>query len=117
MVDEAVLALMTKLVGADPFSARIVSMLCAMTFTWWGNRNLTFQEHAAVGAVAMAREWLHFVVANSLGAAVNYASYALLVRFAPPPLNNAFLDVVIGVAAGLGFNYTLSKRFVFRARD
>ncbi|HEY5338645.1 MAG TPA: GtrA family protein [Rhizomicrobium sp.] len=115
VVDEAVLALLTRVLGVDPFSARVASILAAMTFTWWGNRSLTFRDHAAIGVSAMAREWLLFVAANSVGAFVNYGSYALLVRFAPAPLNNTFLAVAAGVAIGLVFNFTLSKRLVFRA--
>jgi putative flippase GtrA len=116
VVDESVLGLMHNLFGLDPFSARAVSILTAMSFTWWGNRNLTFRDHKASGAAAMAREWLRFVAANSVGALVNYASYAVLVRFAPAPANNPYLATATGVAIGLLFNFTLSKRLVFRPR-
>lgn len=117
VVDESILALMQRLAGLDPFSARAVSILAAMTFTWWGNRNLTFASSRARGSLPIASEWLRFVVANSVGAFANYGSYVLLVRFAPAPLNNAYLAAAIGVAIGLLFNFTLSKRFVFRAMD
>ena len=115
VVDESVLALMTKLFLVDAFSSRVVSIFASMTFTWWGNRNLTFHEQAATGLTGVAREWIRFVAANSVGAVVNYSSYVLLLRFAPPPLNNPFLDTAIGVGIGLIFNFTLSKRLVFRA--
>ena len=115
VVDESVLAVMQRLVGLDPYSARAISIVAAMSFTWWGNRNLTFREHAAEGTAAIAREWLRFVAANSVGALVNYGTYAALVRFAPWPANNAYLATAIGVGIGLLFNFTLSKRLVFRA--
>jgi len=114
VVDESVLALMHGFAGLDPFSARIVSILSAMTFTWWGNRSLTFREQAASGAAGIAREWLRFVAANSVGALVNYGSYVLLVRFALAPFDNAYLATAIGVGIGLLFNFTLSRRLVFR---
>ena len=115
VVDEAVLTLMHYAFGLDPYAARAISIFCAMTFTWWGNRTLTFAEHAAGGSVAgIAREWLKFVLANAVGAIVNYASYTACVRFAPPPLGNPLLATAIGVAVGMVFNFTLSKRFVFR---
>jgi putative flippase GtrA len=117
VVDEGVLALMHSVAGLDPFSARIFSILTAMTFTWWGNRNLTFREHAAAGMRGIATEWLRFMMANIVGAVVNYATYAALVRFAPAPLNNAYLAAAGGVAVGLIFNFTLSKKFVFRPKD
>jgi dolichol-phosphate mannosyltransferase len=117
IVDESVLALLHGGIGLDPFSARAISILTAMTFTWWGNRNLTFREHAASGAQDTLSEWLRFMAANTVGALVNYGTYAALVRFAPAPLDNAYLAVAAGVAVGLVFNFTLSKRFVFRAGD
>lgn len=115
VVDEGVLALMRNLAGLDPYTGRGISILAAMTFTWWGNRNLTFLAHAARGALAALREWLRFVAANSLGALINYATYAGLLRFAPAPLDNAYLATAIGVGVGLVFNFTLSKTLVFRA--
>jgi putative flippase GtrA len=116
VVDESVLYVFHYLIGLDRYSARAISIFCAMTFTWWGNRNLTFAEHAAQGgAPELAREWFKFVVANAIGAVANYGSYSLLVSFAPTPLNNPLLAAAIGVGIGLVFNFTLSKRFVFRA--
>jgi putative flippase GtrA len=114
VVDEAVLKLM--LFALNPYAARVVSIFCAMTFTWWGNRKLTFAEHAASGSTsAIAREWFKFILANALGAIVNYSAYTLLVATAPAPLSNPLLATAIGVAVGLVFNFTLSKRFVFKA--
>ena len=54
VVDECVLAALHYGAGLDRYSARAISILCAMTFTWWGNRNLTFREHAAVGGARIA---------------------------------------------------------------
>jgi putative flippase GtrA len=117
VVDETVLTIGHYLLGLDPYVARAVSIFVAMTFTWWGNRTFTFAAHAAGESVgAVAREWLAFVLANALGAAVNYAAYTLLVRFFPAPLSNPLLAAAIGVGVGMVFNFTLSKRFVFKAR-
>lgn len=114
-VDEGVLALMHGAIGLDPFTARAISILTTMTFTWWGNRTLTFREHAARGPARMLQEWLRFVGANSLGASINYATYAALLHFAPPPFDNAYLATAIGVGVGMISNFTLSKTLVFRA--
>lgn len=114
-VDEGTLAVMRNIVGLGPFGGRAVSILTAMTFTWLGNRTLTFAAHAARGPAAMFREWLRFIGANSFGALVNYGVYAALVGFAPVPLDNAYLATAIGAAVGLLFNFTLSKTLVFRA--
>ena len=114
-VDEGVLLLMHRLIGLGALEGRIVSILCAMSFTWWGNRSITFREHAARGTLAVAGEWLRFVAANSLGALINYATFAALVGFAPTPFDNPYLATAAGVAVGLVFNFTLSRTLVFRA--
>jgi putative flippase GtrA len=115
LVNEAALFALLRLAGLDPYSGQAVAFLFAATFTWWGNRWLTFRAHAAGTAQGMAREWAKFIAANALGGAVNYAIYASLVTFAPAPFDSPFLGVVAGTLAGLIFNFTMSKRFVFRA--
>ncbi len=83
----------------------------AVTFTWWGNRSFTFAEHASTGARAMLHEWARFVATNSFGALVNLVVYELLIHLtAASPL----LALACGVLAGMVFNFTLSKKFVFR---
>lgn len=114
-VDEGVLALMRNLFGLDPLSGRAVSILCAMTFTWWGNRTITFHAHAARGLSAMAGEWARYVMANSLGALLNYGTFAALIHFAPAPFDNPYLATAIGVGIGMVSNFTLSRFVVFRA--
>jgi putative flippase GtrA len=115
-VDEGVLFLMQHFAGLPPLAARAISIFAAMSFTWWGNRNLTFRDHAAIGSTAVFLEWLRFIAANIVGAFVNYGTFAVLVRFAPMPLNNPYLATAAGVAVGLVFNFTLSKRLVFRSK-
>lgn len=113
-VDTLVLALDTQVL--DPFSGRLLSIFVAMTFTWLGNRTLTFPQKAARGSAgAIAREWLRFIGANFVGATVNYAVYALLLSFAASPFNDKFVAQACGVCTGLLFNFTLSKKLVFRA--
>ena len=114
VVDASVLAAMIYGLGLDPYSGRVISFLAAATFTWWGNRTITFAEHRAHGVSGMAGEWARFIAANAVGGAVNLGLYASVVRFAPAPLDNPFLAQPIGILAGLAFNFTLSKRLVFR---
>ena len=116
VVDETILTILHYGIGIDRYSARAVSIFCAATFTWWGNRNLTFAEHATTGGLgALAHEWFKFMLANGIGALVNYSVYSFLVTFAPFPLDSPLVATAAGVAVGLVFNFTLSKRFVFRA--
>ncbi len=115
VVDEAVLATTHYAFALNSYGAGALSTFCAATFTWWGNRNLTFREHAASGgARSIAIEWLRFMAANSVGALANYGTFTLLVSIASWPMGNPLLAKAIGALVGLAFNFTLSKRFVFR---
>jgi len=112
VVDTSVLWLMIHGVGLDKYSGRGVSFMAAVTFTWFGNRTLTFRDRAA--RTGLLREWAKFVAANAVGGCINLATYTALVTFAPPPASNPFAAVFAGVLAGLLFNFALSSRVVFR---
>jgi putative flippase GtrA len=112
VVDTSVLWLMIHAVGLDKYSGRAVSFMAAVTFTWFGNRTLTFRDRAR--RTGLWREWATFVAANAFGGCVNLAVYTALVTFAPPPFDNPFLAVFVGVIAGLLLNFMLSSRVVFR---
>ena len=112
-VDWCVLQLMVHL-GTGPYFGRLISWFCAATFTWAGNRYFTFAATRARGAAATLREWLRFLAANAVGGLVNVGLYSVLVRFAPPPFNDLTVALVCGVLLGLVFNFTLSKKIVFK---
>jgi putative flippase GtrA len=115
VVDEAVLAAMTRMIHLDPYSGRAVSFVCAVTFTWWGNRMLTFHDRAA--QKGLLAEWAKFFAANALGGAVNYGTYAALVAFASRPFGIPFVALAAGAIAGLFLNFAMSHIFVFRPPD
>jgi len=112
-VNEATLFVALNWLMLGRYSAPIFSFLCTVTFTWWGNRLLTFTDHAR-DAGGMVWEWASFVAANSVGLAVNYAIYSAVITFAPAPMNSPYIALAFGTLAGLIFNFMLSARFVFR---
>ncbi len=113
VVSVAALWLAHHLFSLNYYVSYLPAFLVAVTFTWWGNRILTFHAHAA--RENLIAEWAKFVAANLLGFLANYALYAALLRFAPAPLNNAYLAQIAGTLFGMIFNFTLSKKFVFRS--
>jgi putative flippase GtrA len=113
-VNWVALYLALHLARLDKYSGWFVAFLVGVTFTWWGNRTLTFRDRAATRG--LGREWLAFSAGNSLGATANFAIYFVLVTFARPPLGNPLLAIVAGTLVGLIFNFTVSARFVFRAK-
>jgi len=76
------------------------------------NRRFTFDSAEPRRAAA---QWGRFVAANSVGALVNYDTYAALVAFVPLVAARPVLGVTAGSTAGLVFNFTISKLWVFRA--
>ena len=113
VVNEIALWIVHHLTPLTYYTSQIPAFFVAVTFTWWGNRMLTFREQAS--RASLVREWAKFVAANGLGALANYALYVSLLRFAPAPANNPYLALAAGTLFGLVFNFMLSKRFVFRA--
>jgi putative flippase GtrA len=115
VIDTSIFFVLHDLAGLSPYVARAFSILIAMSGTWFGNRTLTFREHAATGGRAVLREWLTFAAANAIGNTSNYLAFSALITFASPPFNNRYLALVAGTAVGMALNFTLSKRIVFRA--
>lgn len=100
--------------GTGPYFGRVLAWLVAATFTWAGNRYFTFADrrsHSFTGTIA---EWGRFLAANAVGGLVNVGLYSVMLRFAPPPLNDLNLAFVSGILLGLAFNFFLSRKMVFR---
>lgn len=112
-VDWGVLQLMVHW-GTGPYFGRMISWFCAATFTWAGNRYFTFAATRARGFRRTVKEWGRFLAANAVGGLVNVGLYSVLVRFAPPPFHDLTVALVCGVLLGLVFNFTLSKKVVFK---
>lgn len=112
VVDVAVVWLCYRQINLDPYSSRVVSYLCAATTTWALNRVFTFRNAAHQGIV---RQWLTFLAANAVGGLVNYGTYSTLV--ASTDFFHLYPEAAtaIGSLAGMLFNFTASKKFVFKA--
>lgn len=114
IVDAGLVYLCTNLFDLGPLVAQVIAFSVAVTVTWLINRHWTFAAHASD---RWLREWTHYVAANSVGALVINGIYAILV------IESAFfsqipaLAVASGSLAGMLFNYSLSKRFIFRTTN
>lgn len=96
--------------GLGETSARMLGFLSAATVTWWLNLRFTFQARGGTSS------WVRYVAITSLGAAINIACYLGVVHL----LGTQALDLLAGVATGslvaLGFNFWVSRRWVFAPR-
>lgn len=110
LVDAGIVWVFTK-AGAGPLTAQAVAFTVAVTVTWLLNRRFTFAHQASPHWL---REWLHYVAANSIGAVVNNGVYVLLVLSMALFSREPVLAVAAGSLAGLVFNFTASRAWVFR---
>ena len=110
VVDAAIVWALTSS-GANAIIAQAIAFAVAVTVTWLLNRQFTFAQHASPNRL---REWMHYVAANSLGAVVNNGVYVLLVLTVAMFSKEPVLAVAAGSLAGLVFNFTASRAWVFR---
>jgi putative flippase GtrA len=112
IVDAMVLYACIKGLGLGLYAGRLVSYLCAATTTWYLNRRMTF---AHCDQTAPAKQWLRFLATNGVGGLVNFGSYSIVVATLPAGMLVPLLGVAVGSIAGLFFNFTASRLFVFKA--
>lgn len=110
VVDSGMLVGLDANTAIGPIAGRIVSFLVAATVTWHFNRRFTFRHNVGPDA----RGWARYVVVTALGALINLGAYGAWLAIA----GRSPLQLVIGVAFGsvlaLGFNYTVSRLYLFR---
>ena len=112
LVDAAVLTLMLYIDNNAFFLGRFISFLCAVTFTWYFNRRITFKSGASDEIVS---QFSRFVAVNSGGGAVNFGMYSVLVLYFPYAKEWPVLAAGLGSLSGLAVNFCLSKFFVFQS--
>ncbi len=97
--------------GFGWYTGRLGSFLAAVLVTWLINRRWTFGAHASAPT---ATEFLRYLSAMSLGALVNYGTYAAIGFAFPYSAWLPLFAVGAGSIAGLAVNFTTASRWVFR---
>jgi len=92
-----------------PGRAQLLAFPVAASATWWLNRRFTF----GASGLAWHREWMRYFAANAAGWLANNGVYYSLITLYPLAQAHPSLAVAAGSLAGMGFNFLLSKRFVF----
>jgi putative flippase GtrA len=95
-----------------PLTAKVVSVVVATTFAYFGNRHWTFRHR---GRTSFGREYLLFVVLNGVGLLISvgclwFSHYALGLT---SPLADNISANVIGLALGTMFRFWSYRRWVF----
>jgi putative flippase GtrA len=114
VVDTAVLYGAMAL-GAGFYLGRALSFMAAASFTWIFNRSITFTRSAP--RHPSFAEWFKYVVAMSVGGAVNYLVSAWSYHHILLVLQFPVLAVAAGSMAGLAVNFLLAKRLIFNSGE
>lgn len=93
------------------YGAGAAAYLTAASCNWALNRAWTFRGR---GGQPAHRQWALFLLANLAGFTLNRGTYAILVTFVPLCAAEPIWAVAAGSIAGLGVNFFLSRRVVFR---
>jgi len=93
------------------YVAGTCGFLVAATANWIMNRLWTFRHHQHA---APHVQWAKFLAANAVGFVFNRGTFFTLISISAVFREQPVLAIAAGSAAGLSFNYFLSKRLVFR---
>jgi len=110
MIDTATVYTLRAAVGL--YAAGIAGYLTAASGTWFLNRLWTFRDSADTRPAY--RQWLLFLLANSVGFLLNRGTYIALIATTPLCNDYPVLAIAAGSIAGMFVNFALSRR-VFRA--
>lgn len=97
--------------GMPPRASIALAIFLSMSFNFVLNRRFSFSE-ARQGS--WRRQFAGFVAASSVGALINYLAATFALSRAPGLRPQ--MAALIGIAAGLSFNFLASRYLVFRAR-
>lgn len=109
VVDTGVLLLAVQVLGIAPLPARVLSFLCAASATYWLNRRYTF---AATAGAAKA-QWLRYLLAAAVGAAINIGIFYLWISVAGVRPLQLVAASAAGALVAMTFNYFVAKTLVF----
>ena len=97
--------------GVEHRLARFLSFWPAVSWNWWLNRRVTFDERPWQPPT---RQWVRFVIASLVGLAVNVGSYLFLTSFVEIFIRHPLYAFLLGIILGGGVNFLVSTLYVYR---
>lgn len=113
IVDAGIVQLLVSKADANPYIARLFSFVCAATATWLFNRRYTFGDR---GGHSVVGEWARYMTAMSLGFAMNYSTYALVIFYSSFVHDWPSIAVAVGSLPGSLVNFMTARQWVFPRR-
>ena len=112
VTDAGLTLLLHSKLGLGEAPARVLGFVVAATVTWWLNHQFTFQ----LDGQGSTSSWLRYVVITSAGAVINIACYLGVVHVLGTRPLQLLTGVAVGSAVAMGFNFWVSRRWVFTTR-
>ena len=110
VVDAAMVYAGIYLFGLSRITAGLFSFPFAVTTTWFGNRVFTFKDAPHTPA---SKQLAKFAAACAVGLIFNRGTYSLVVSLSPFAYNHPVIGLLAGTAAGMFFNFFVSKKHIF----
>ncbi|WP_161993206.1 GtrA family protein [Lacisediminimonas profundi] len=95
---------------AAVLESRLLAFVIAATVTWALNRSYTFASTAGAGS------WLRYLFLTAAGALINIGLYLAWLTVFGAGSANVLAGVALGSIVAMGFNFTVSRKFVFAVR-
>lgn len=111
LVDNAFVYTAHFVFGLGLILAGLLSFFVAATGNWFLNRSWTFKG-ASTGR--LHHEWLRYLGTNAIGFVLNRGVYIALIATTAICVAHPVLALAAGSVAGLGVNFVMSRRVVFR---
>ena len=98
IVDAGVLAVAVYVFSVNAIPARALSFSCAVVVTWWLNRSWAFEVRSNSSLV---QELMTYVAVQGLGLFANFATYTSLVLYAPHPISEPLVSLMVASIVAL----------------
>ncbi|HTH59857.1 MAG TPA: GtrA family protein [Paraburkholderia sp.] len=108
VLDAVMVELLAPVCG--PLYAQLVAFPVVVTAMWYLNRRYTF----GASNQPIVREWLSYVLANTLGWVASNGVYVLLVLHCALAYRHPSIAVASGALAGMVFNFVVLRAAVFK---
>ena len=113
LVDIGIFFLIIQFSDVSVYIARLLSALCTASFTWYGNRLITFRIQKRNDIL---REWFDYIYAMIPGIVTSYSIFFLIVYIFGEDWTTLIFAVSLGVIIGSVINFILAKKYVFRGK-
>ncbi len=94
--------------GAGLLLSRSLSILAAVTFTWYFNRTLTFQTQTAPTVV----EFLSYLAGMQIGLVTNFSTFFVVIHVSEVAARWPAIALAIATLAGMTLNFLISRKIL-----